>query len=273
MKKLFLMALLVLPLVVITSCKNDDEGSSTPIEVSKTYALGSVTNPSISGTAKFIKNTDNSTTVELQLTGTTSGGMHPAHIHFNTAAESGGVAVTLGTVDGDTGFSSVTFSALNDATTVTYEDLLDFDGYINVHASATDLGTLVAQGDIGKNELTGNSTIYSIGEVASSGISGIATFYERLDGNTLVVLDVDGTVDGTDHITHIHSGSIASPGGIAITLTNVNGLSGTSKTSVSSLDDLLMINYSGLLTYEGYINIHASTTDLSVVANANIGSN
>jgi hypothetical protein len=32
--------------------------------------------------------------------------------------------------------------------------LLNFDGYINVHLSATNLASLVAQGDIGQNELT-----------------------------------------------------------------------------------------------------------------------
>ena len=272
MKKLFLMALLVLPMVMMTSCKDDDD-SSTPNEVSKNSALASVSNPDISGTAKFIKNTNNSTTVELQLSGTTSGTTHPAHIHLNTAAVGGDIAVTLGVVDGDTGFSSITFSAVDNGTAITYEELLDFNGYINVHASATDLATLIAQGDIGENELTGTSIAYDLVALETSGVSGVATFYERENGNALVVLDVDGTVAGTDHLTHIHSGSVDAPGDIAITLTNVNGLTGLSKTSVFSTDDLSLINYADLLTYEGYINIHASTTDLAVVAQANIGSN
>jgi hypothetical protein len=38
--------------------------------------------------------------------------------------------------------------------------LLDFDGYINVHLSADKLATLVAQGDIGQNDLTDVSKVY-----------------------------------------------------------------------------------------------------------------
>jgi hypothetical protein len=52
---------------------------------------------------------------------------------------------------------------------------LNFDGYINVHLSATNLATLVAQGDIGQNELTAVSKC-SLGSVAVPNISGTATF-------------------------------------------------------------------------------------------------
>jgi hypothetical protein len=53
---------------------------------------------------------------------------------------------------------------------------LNFDGYINVHLSATNLATLVAQGDIGQNELTAVSKVYALGSVAVPNISGTATF-------------------------------------------------------------------------------------------------
>jgi hypothetical protein len=42
---------------------------------------------------------------------------------------------------------------------ITYQELLNFDGYINVHF-ASSLATLVAQGDIGQNQLTGVSKVY-----------------------------------------------------------------------------------------------------------------
>jgi hypothetical protein len=45
--------------------------------------------------------------------------------------------------------------------------LLDFDGYINVHLSADKLATLVAQGDIGQNDLD-VSKVYALGSVAVS---------------------------------------------------------------------------------------------------------
>lgn len=267
---------LMLPLIFMTSCSNDDDNNViVPPEVSKTYQLASIADPNISGTAKFIKNTDNSTTVELQLSGTPAGGMHPAHIHFNTASEGGGIAVTLGTVNGDTGFSTVTFSELDDTTAITYDDLLDFDGYINVHLSATELGTLVAQGDIGQNEFTGANTVYVLNEVDVPGISGTATFFQRADGSSLAVLELQNTPDGGSHPAHIHAGSVANaPGGIIFTFTPVDGTTGKSVTNVSALNDNTPLSYDGVLALDGYINVHFSDTELGIlVAQGDIGIN
>lgn len=242
--------------------------------VSKTYALGSVANPDISGTAKFIENTDNSITIELELQNTPAGGMHPAHIHFNTAAEGGDIALTLGTVDGDTGKSSVTVSALNDNTSISYNGLLDFDGYINVHLSTEALGTLVAQGDIGQNELTGVSKEYILNEKAAPGIDGKATFYERVNGEALAVLDINNTPADGVHPAHIHNNTAVEGGSIAFTFIPVDGNTGISKTNVAKLDDDSFFGYDQVLEFDGYINVHLSADDLgTLVAQGDIGQN
>lgn len=263
----------MLPILFLTSCDDDDD--DTDMVLTKTFELNSVADPNISGTAKFIKNEDNSTTVELQLSGTPAGGMHPAHIHYNTAAEGGDIAVTLGTVNGDTGFSSMTFSKLDDETNISYEDLLDFDGYINVHLSDSELTTLVAQGDIGENELTGESKTYTLNELDVTGISGTATFYERVNGNALATLKLLNTpVDGT-HPAHIQMGSVANaPGDIMFTFNPVDGETGMSKTNVEELDDETDFGYNDVLNVDGYINVHLSAAELgTIVAQGNVGSN
>ena len=55
--------------------------------------------------------------------------------------------------DGDTGMSmSDTRMGQSDGeNSYTYEDILAVDGYVNVHLSADELETIVAQGDIGSN--------------------------------------------------------------------------------------------------------------------------
>ncbi len=68
----------------------------------------------------------------------------------------GDIAITLTSVDGATGMSLTNVSMTDgtddeEATAVSYDDLITYDGYINVHASADDLATLAAQGDIGAN--------------------------------------------------------------------------------------------------------------------------
>ena len=275
MKKFVLLSFL-LSVGLFTSCNDDDDSMNGPKPTGNetTYTLNEKAVAGISGTAKFIENTDNSITVELNLNNTPAGGSHPAHIHFDNAATGGDVAITLGAVDGSTGMSTITFSTLNDGTAISYSELLDFDGYINVHLSADELGTIVAQGDIGQNELTGESKSYALEERAVDGISGSVTFSERVNGEALAEISLTGTPDGGSHPAHIHFNSFQEGGGIAYTFTAVDGSTGMSLSNVSELNDGNAFGYSDILDYDGYVNVHLSASELStIVAQGNIGSN
>ncbi|GAA4322335.1 hypothetical protein GCM10023115_50360 [Pontixanthobacter gangjinensis] len=239
----------------------------------ESFDLTSVSDPSISGTATFMQNEDNSTTVEISLEGTTSG-MHPAHIHFNTAAEGGDIALSFNPIDGATGMSTTTFSALDDGTPITYEEAVNFDGYINVHLSADDLGTLVAQGDIGENDLTGDMKSYELATKDVEGIMGTVLFQERENGEALATIMLENTPDDGMHPAHIHMNTAAEGGDIAFTFTPVNGNTGMSMTNVASLDDGTMFGYAEVLDYDGYVNVHLSAEALgTLVAQGDIGQN
>ncbi len=152
MKKLVLLMLLATPLLFV-NCSDDDDA---PAEVSTTYTLAEIGDSGVSGTAKFVKVNDTTTRIEVQLEGTPADGDHPMHIHVNDAATGGGIAITLDNVDGSTGSSTTTVTKLDNegdviGADITYEGLIAFDGYINVHLSAADLATIVAQGNIGSN--------------------------------------------------------------------------------------------------------------------------
>lgn len=270
---------LMISSLLMIGCSDDDDITQppqgpNPTGNSKTFTLGSVSDPAISGTATFIENDDNSVTVTIDLSNTTAGNQHPAHIHLNTAAQGGGIAVSLDPIDGDTGESSTTFSQLDNGTAISYNQLLDFDGYINVHLSETDLATLVAQGDIGQNELTGASKSYVLGAVAIAEISGTAIFYERQNGEALAVINLQNTPAGGSHPGHIHFNTAVEGGGIAFSFNPVDGDSGISRTNVAALDDNTPFGYDEVLGFNGYINIHLSTTELStLVAQGDIGQN
>ncbi|WP_339704763.1 CHRD domain-containing protein [uncultured Kriegella sp.] len=252
-----------------------DIGINELTEESKEYVLNSVTAPTISGMATIYKRVSGAALLEIALEGTPDGGAHPAHIHANTAAEGGDILISLATVDGTTG-KSLTHIDANDADEpVSYEDLLDFDGYINVHLSDTELSVLVAQGDIGQNELTGTAQEYDLAAVSDAAIFGTATFAERVNGETLVTLAIEGTVDGGVHPAHVHMGAVAdAPGGITVSLNSVTGLTGTSMTNVTKLDDDTPIDYAGMIAIDGYVNVHASVDDLAtLIAQGNVGAN
>ena len=291
-------SLRILPILAgiffIASCGNDDDGVTVPdnpemedpemedpqmedpvMETdSKTYTLGAVSDPDISGTAKFITFSNDSTVVELNLEGTTEGNMHPAHIHFNTAAEGGDIALNLTTVDGATGESSTEVTTLEDGTPITYAELLEYDGYINVHLSAEDTGTLVAQGDIGQNELTDTSKTYALGSVSNPDIDGTATFTQRVNGEALAVLALNNTTEGDEHPAHIHMNTAAESGDIVFDFLPVNGETGLSVNNMAELNDGTPFLYDDLVEYDGYINVHLSMDDLAtLVAQGDIGQN
>ena len=263
---------MAITLVYLSSCDDDPDPQLTGD--SKTYDLGPVSNQSISGTVTFAERDDERVVITIQLSGTTSGGLHPAHIHANTAAETGDIVLDLTDVDGATGKSETVVNTLNDGTPLTYDDLLTFDGYLNVHESSSSLGTLLAQGDIGQNELTGDSEEYSLGPVSDPGISGTATFAKRANGETLVTVSLDGTGAGNVHPSHIHANSAAQGGGIVIDLNDVDGTTGESRTNINQRNDGTAITYDELLNFNGYLNVHLSSAVLgTLIAQGDIGQN
>lgn len=268
---------------VFVSCSSSDDGYSAPVDPvdseptelnSKSYNLGTVGDSGISGTARFIEKSDATLSIELTLQNTAEGAAHPAHVHFNTAAEGGDVALSLETVIGGTGGSTTTFNTLDDGTPITYAELLDFNGYINIHLSASETATLIAQGDVGQNELTGNKMSYELAEKDVAGINGTIEFAERVNETTLVTIQLAGTAAGGLHPAHIHENDIATKGEIIVGLNAVIGATGISKTQVAVLVGGASITYTEFLTLNAYVNIHLSDADLAtIVVQGNIGSN
>jgi hypothetical protein len=251
-----------------------DIGQNELTAISTSYDLGSVAVETINGTVTFTERVNGEALAVIQLNNTPDGGEHPAHIHFNTAAEGGGIAFSFNPVNGTTGMSKTNVASLDDGSAFHYADVLTYNGYINVHFSSEDLGTIVAQGDIGQNALTGTSTNYDLNTKDIPGINGTALFSERVNGTTLITIELAGTPDGGDHPTHIHANDAMTGGGIVVSLSNVNGTTGMSKTQVASLDDGTTISYQELTAFNGYINVHLSADDLgTIAAQGNIGSN
>lgn len=260
----------------IVSCGDDDEETPPPAPVlpSTTYDLGELDTSGVSGTAKFEKVDDETTKITLELVGTPSDGDHPAHIHNDNAATGGGIAVTLSNVDGSSGMSETTVTTDDNGSALSYEDLIAFDGYINVHAAPDDLGTVVAQGDIGSNDLTGEMISYILNEFDNSDIVGSVEFEERINGEALATITLQGTPDGGMHPAHIHENDAATTGPIYFSFNDVDGTTGMSKTNVSEADNGDAFGYADILVVNGYVNVHLSATDLgTIVAQGDIGAN
>lgn len=269
-------SLFLASMMIMFGCKKDDPQPQTQQITgdTKQYALNSVSNPTVSGTVTLAKRNDNATVVTLQLSGTSAGASHPAHIHANTAAEGGAIVLDLTNVDGATGRSETIVTKRKDGSDITYEQLLTIEGFINVHESAANLATIIAQGDIGKNELTSTSKTYTLNSVSNNAVNGTAKFTKRASGETLVSIALTGTTSGVNSPAHIHLNTSAQGGAIAIDLTPVMGANGKSETSVSKLDNGTAITYDELLSFNGHLNVHQDANNLAIlIAQGNIGAN
>jgi hypothetical protein len=258
----------------MVSCGDDDSNTPAPALPTTSFDLGEFGASGVSGTATFEKVDAATTRITLQLTGTPTDGDHPAHIHDNSAAQGGGIAVSLTNVDGSTGTSVTTVTTDDSGSDVTYEELIAYDGYINVHLSAADLATIVAQGDIGSNDLTGEQVTYVLNEKDAPGISGAIVFEERVSGFALATIMLENTPEGGSHPAHIHENDAATGGGIVFTFAPVDGTTGMSRTNVETTDGGMDITYADVLSFNGYVNVHLADTALStIVAQGNIGAN
>jgi hypothetical protein len=149
----WVMGTIVVMMIFFTACKSDEDPD--PQEMQRVYNMNPVENQAIKGKITFLKLNESSTQITIELEGTTEGNSHPAHIHENSVSEGGGVVIPLTNVDGATGMSVTTVTEFRDGTPVTYEDLLMYDGHVNVH-DHQDASIYIAQGDIGSNA-TGSS--------------------------------------------------------------------------------------------------------------------
>jgi Cu/Zn superoxide dismutase len=262
--------------IAFTGCSDDySDSDQDPIQLnSKVYELNVASDSGVMGTVTFIELSDSSISIKLNLQNTVAGNSHPAHLHVNTAAEGGAIALSLEQVNGGTGESTTIFNSLDDGTPISYDDLLNFNGYINVHESVANLTTIIAQGDVGQNELTGTKISYVLNEGALPGVSGSIEFAERVNESTLVTINLLGTVSGNIHPAHIHENNLATTGNIIVGLTAVDGGTGISKTQVAALVSGASVTYTDFLTINAYVNVHFSDTDLvTIVAEGNIGAN
>jgi uncharacterized surface protein with fasciclin (FAS1) repeats len=241
----------------------------------------------VAGTVTFWEAGPDQTVVTLELDEGATGASvaHPAHIHQNSASEGGDIAIYLSPIDGSGG-GGTSARIVNQS----FDELANFNGYVNIHESVENLGTVVSQGNIGANatgtlaaglDLVDNqrSTEYALdanandGSVAPNGIPGSVQFLELTSDLTFVQvsLDTGNGATGADvsHPAHIHNGSAGSGGGIAYYLSPIDGSDADARSG-----KLVGESYDTLIGFDGYVNVHESVANLdAVVSQGNVGAN
>ena len=126
-----------------------------------------------------------------------------------------------------------------------------------------------------ETDFTGKSIVYQLVSGSEYDISGTATFKEKNDGSTLIVIKLNGTSGDSFHPVHLHYGTVEQEGEMAAMLYPLNGSTGESKTDLKMLADNSPITYAELLTFDGSIRVHlddGANKDI-ILAYNNIGKN
>lgn len=253
----------VVLLMIGNGCKKD--ASPAP---NTTYNLKVKDILGVTGTVTFTGVNSSTTTIDIVLTNAPSG-THPAVLCMNSVVEEGTVVIVLNPVDAS-GKSSTA------VTSMSYNQLIAYDGFIKVLNSSAEPNVILAQGDIGGNVITTTNKTYTISTIGTFGVSGTALFEQRVNGNTLVTITLAGTIAGDVYPATINLGSIASVGGgpVVKTLNNIDGTTGKSFTNIRKLNSGDNVTYTNWLVYDGYINIYQTSVNLgNIICQGNIGSN
>jgi len=250
-------------LVFTAGCKKDDTPDrETEFSLMVQDVLG------VTGKATFIETSKTTTTIVIELFGAPVGS-HPAELRMNSAVEGGQVVVTLNPVS-DNGPSSTK------VTTMTYDQLIAYDGFIKIAKSTSEPDVILAQGDIGGNVITATNKTYALLAVEAYEMTGNALFQKRVNGNTLVTVTLIGAIAGETYPASINLSSTSTIGGgpVVIILSSVNGTTGKSYTNIRQLDSGIQMTYDNWLVYDGHINIYQnSMTFPNIICQGNIGSN
>lgn len=180
--------------VVVTGFSACQKNDSTPTPLHKQYTIspnGDAANP-ISGTAKFteVLNTD-SVKVTIQLQGVSQDGSYPVYMRQGTSIENGQVAYDLGFVDGRN-------PTLNAVIPMSFSNLIKYNGSIDIYRNPNDTTTIVAQSEIGANEVY---KAYKMTDPQSGNQNGQFRVYKR-SGGAYVVIRLDTTMVPMGNVPH-----------------------------------------------------------------------
>lgn len=221
----------------ISSCS---KSNTAPVPQQKQYTISPYNSTSqISGTVNFtqVLNVD-SIIVTIKLQGVNQDGSYPVYIRQGTSLEDGPLAYNLGFVDGAN-------PTLTKEVPLAFSDLANYNGCLNVYRNPNDTVTIVAQSEIGENNIFKAYNMYN--PVNTSQINGQFRVYQRSAGSYLVIrIDTSfAHMGGASHPARVYTAA----GDRAFDLTNVDSVSGV---SVTPLPDQ---PYNTLSTYPGSIKV------------------
>ena len=154
-------AILVALLLVIifsfsfSSCEKKDVATTTATLRTKEITLSPTAGNTQSGKAVIAENADHSFNISITLQNTVKDTIMVMHIHNGSITSPGTIAIPLTNITGTGGQATGTTLNIATATSstgtnapITYDNIIIYAGYFNIHYSAAQIATVVANGNI-----------------------------------------------------------------------------------------------------------------------------
>jgi hypothetical protein len=150
-----LSTVLLLFTIAFSSCDKTDAATSTATLRTAEIALTATTGNTVNGKAVIAENADHSFNVQITLQNTVKDTVHIMQIRNGSISSPGNIAVPLTNITGTGGQATGTTLNINTAVsasgatvTITYDSIIKPTRYFNVYYSASQVNTIVANGNI-----------------------------------------------------------------------------------------------------------------------------
>ncbi len=141
--------------ISFSSCEKADVATTTTTLRTKEIILNSTSGNLQSGKAVIAENADHSFNVNITLQNTVKDTVMVMHIHNGSITSPGSIAIPLTNITGTGGQATGTtlnittaLSATGTIVPVTYENIITYAGYFDIHYSAKQITKVVANGNI-----------------------------------------------------------------------------------------------------------------------------
>ena len=138
-----------------SSCEKKDVATTTATLRTKEIILNPTAGNTQSGKAVIAENADHSFNVSITLQNTVKDTVMVMHIHNGSITSPGTIAIPLTNITGTGGQATGTTLNITTATSptgttvpLTYDNIIIYAGYFNIHYSAAQIATVVANGNI-----------------------------------------------------------------------------------------------------------------------------
>lgn len=254
------------------SCKNDGNLYIPFKGVVKTYPVSAAANPSLFyGNITFTELEDSSTLVRVVFDSLQNSKhlSYPVALVEDNFIDGGKVLAYFNPIAENRKTSKTTVRELSNQLTP-FSQIVDLDAHVKVFSS--DTTKVIYQADVGQNELTDTSKLYTIKGRNGFLLSGNAKFTKRKNGETQVFLRLSNVVLGQKYKVSLVKGSEESP--VKDTIAVLGQIEGQNSNfyfiNIPNKINGTILNYDSLEKIDAHLTF---TLNDKLVASANVGLN